>query len=209
MPVYEYRCTSCLEELELMRPISEADESADCPSCGSEAWKLVSGYACRIGTYVRPFEQPFREEERPFREELGLRLFGEAFREGNTLWPWPSDQPFGEEFDFRLSEEPFREESEEAPQYEPFWEEFVFWSPEEPSREELIEKPSVNETTVKEVKKAAEPARAAGHQLRVYQGQVAIPMESWLGMDLRWVLVAAAIIASVVISLIWILASVL
>jgi len=206
MPVYEYRCTSCLEELELMRPMSEADESANCPSCGSEAWKLVSGYACRIGTYVRPFDQPFREEEKPFREELGLRLFGEPLREGMALWPWPSDQPFGEEFDFRLSEEPFREASEEAPQDESFWEEFVSWSPEKPSREELTEKPSSSEITVKE---AAEPAKAAGHQLRVYQGQAAIPMESWPRLDLVWVLASAAIIASVVISLVWILAGVL
>ncbi len=205
MPVYEYRCTSCLEELELMRPMSEADESVNCPHCGSEAWKLVSGYACRIGTYVRPFEQPFREEERPFREELGLRLLGEPSREGMALWPWPSDQPFGEEFDFRLSEEPFREASEEAPQDESFWEELISWSPENPPRDELTEKPSSSETTVEE---AAEPARATDRQLRVYQGQAAIPMESWLGMDLRWVLVAAAIIASVVISLIWILATV-
>jgi len=59
------------------------------------------------------------------------------------------------------------------------------------------------------VKEAAEPARVARHQLQVYQGQAAIPMESWPRLDLVWVLASAAIIASVVISLIWILATVL
>lgn len=33
MPVYNYRCLSCEEEFELLRPISQMDLESECPDC--------------------------------------------------------------------------------------------------------------------------------------------------------------------------------
>ncbi|MCL6439621.1 MAG: zinc ribbon domain-containing protein, partial [Rubrobacteraceae bacterium] len=35
MALYEYRCAECEEHFDLMRPMSQADEPARCPECGS------------------------------------------------------------------------------------------------------------------------------------------------------------------------------
>ena len=34
MPMYEYRCSKCGEEFELLRTISERDDDSECPKCG-------------------------------------------------------------------------------------------------------------------------------------------------------------------------------
>jgi putative FmdB family regulatory protein len=35
MPYYEYRCSDCTSQFELMRSISQRDETAECPQCES------------------------------------------------------------------------------------------------------------------------------------------------------------------------------
>jgi|SaaInl4_150m_RNA_FD_contig_111_12641_length_5837_multi_4_in_0_out_0_6 putative FmdB family regulatory protein len=35
MPFYEYRCSDCLSQFELLRNITQRDNSAECPDCGS------------------------------------------------------------------------------------------------------------------------------------------------------------------------------
>ena len=62
MPIYEYSCPKCKTEFELRRPISEADKPAECPKCGSEAQKLISGFACKTGSYLQGAAKPFRKE---------------------------------------------------------------------------------------------------------------------------------------------------
>ena len=62
MPIYEYHCLKCQKEFELLRPLSQSNESVICPSCGGEGQKLVSGYAAKLGFYVRPSLSPFREK---------------------------------------------------------------------------------------------------------------------------------------------------
>ncbi len=62
MPIYEYRCTKCGTKFELMRPFSEADKATVCLKCGSEAQKLVSGFACKTGSYMQAAPKPFRSE---------------------------------------------------------------------------------------------------------------------------------------------------
>ena len=66
MPIYEYYCSKCQKEFELMRPISEASASAFCPSCGAEAEKLVSAAASKVATWLKPPERPFRQ--RPIKQ---------------------------------------------------------------------------------------------------------------------------------------------
>lgn len=61
MPIYEYHCTKCKTEFELIRPISEADKAAACPKCNSQAEKLVSGFGSKTGSYIQVPTKPFRK----------------------------------------------------------------------------------------------------------------------------------------------------
>jgi putative FmdB family regulatory protein len=62
MPVYEYFCPHCSRELEVLRPIRTASEYSDCPDCGGKAWRLLSGFGSRTGSYLQPSGMPFRGE---------------------------------------------------------------------------------------------------------------------------------------------------
>ena len=66
MPIYEYRCSNCGNIFEMMRPASEADSPARCPSCGKEeSQRLVSAFASKTGAYIRPASnQVLREPAR-------------------------------------------------------------------------------------------------------------------------------------------------
>ena len=60
MPIYEYRCDSCGEELEKLQRMSE-DKLVDCPACDEPALKrLVSAAAFRLkgsGWYETDFKK--------------------------------------------------------------------------------------------------------------------------------------------------------
>jgi putative FmdB family regulatory protein len=46
MALYEYRCSDCEEQFELMRSMSVADDPAECPECGgTESRRLISNFA--------------------------------------------------------------------------------------------------------------------------------------------------------------------
>ncbi len=46
MALYEYKCAECDERFDLMRPMSAADEAAECPACGSEeSRRVISNFA--------------------------------------------------------------------------------------------------------------------------------------------------------------------
>lgn len=62
MPVYEYFCPGCSRELEILRPIQSGGEYSDCPVCGGRAWRLVSGFGSKTGSYLQPSGMPFRAE---------------------------------------------------------------------------------------------------------------------------------------------------
>ena len=70
MAVYEYLCPECLSQFELMKPMSEADEPAICSKCGSEAHKLISGFASKTGDSMQPASEPF--SERTVVRDVGL-----------------------------------------------------------------------------------------------------------------------------------------
>lgn len=42
MPTYEYRCPECDCRFERTRPVSEASQDAECPSCGADARRAFS-----------------------------------------------------------------------------------------------------------------------------------------------------------------------
>jgi putative FmdB family regulatory protein len=45
MPIYEYRCPSCSETFERMRPMSQATEPVPCPRCQTASPRTVSRLA--------------------------------------------------------------------------------------------------------------------------------------------------------------------
>jgi putative FmdB family regulatory protein len=61
MAVYEYLCPKCRNAFELMRPTSEEEKPAKCPKCGSEAQKLVPGFAAKTGDSTQPAGEPSRQ----------------------------------------------------------------------------------------------------------------------------------------------------
>ena len=45
MPVYEYFCSKCKAKFELLRPISEAQNKASCPTCGNKSERIPSTFS--------------------------------------------------------------------------------------------------------------------------------------------------------------------
>ncbi len=46
MPIYEYRCQTCGQRFEKIRPMAEADKELECPECRSKKTeRLISGFA--------------------------------------------------------------------------------------------------------------------------------------------------------------------
>lgn len=44
MPIYEFQCPKCKTKFELLRPLSRAEEGAECPSCKSPAKRMLSTF---------------------------------------------------------------------------------------------------------------------------------------------------------------------
>ena len=43
MPFYEYRCSDCLLQFEILRSISQSDEMTECPQCqGTNSDRMIS-----------------------------------------------------------------------------------------------------------------------------------------------------------------------
>ena len=46
MALYEYKCAECGERFDLRRPMSAADDVAECPECGSStSRRVISNFA--------------------------------------------------------------------------------------------------------------------------------------------------------------------
>ncbi|MFC1942865.1 FmdB family zinc ribbon protein [Chloroflexota bacterium] len=46
MPIYEYLCSECKLNFELLRPLSQAGQEAECPHCHKSARCKMSTFAC-------------------------------------------------------------------------------------------------------------------------------------------------------------------
>ena len=46
MPIYEYVCPECNFKFEKLRPLSAADQDAECPACGKPSQRKLSTFAC-------------------------------------------------------------------------------------------------------------------------------------------------------------------
>ena len=63
MPVYEYKCPKCGTVYEETRKIDDRDKPFTCPKCKASAERIVSGFATKIGFYVRPSVKPKETEK--------------------------------------------------------------------------------------------------------------------------------------------------
>ena len=45
MPIYEYTCVTCHNRFDKRRSMSQMDEPAPCPDCGSESRRVLSVFA--------------------------------------------------------------------------------------------------------------------------------------------------------------------
>ncbi len=65
MPIYEYYCTKCGLDFELIRSVSHSDDPAPCSECGEPADRQLSNFAFRSNTFTAPkfkasLEKPMR-----------------------------------------------------------------------------------------------------------------------------------------------------
>lgn len=58
MPVYEYKCPKCGAVSEETRKVDDRDRPFTCPKCKVNAERVMSGFATKIGFYVRPSVKP-------------------------------------------------------------------------------------------------------------------------------------------------------
>ncbi len=47
MPIYEYRCPKCSTKFEMLRPISKAEDDAECPKCKQPSKRAISKFVSR------------------------------------------------------------------------------------------------------------------------------------------------------------------
>ncbi len=64
MATYEFRCKKCGEDFEEKRPMSQSSDPAQCPKCGGEGEKMISGFASTFGYGIKgPSKEPFRSQK--------------------------------------------------------------------------------------------------------------------------------------------------
>jgi putative FmdB family regulatory protein len=47
MPIYEYRCMDCRKKFDLLRPMSQSTEPAECPLCKGNARRIASTFMAK------------------------------------------------------------------------------------------------------------------------------------------------------------------
>ena len=61
MPIYEYTCTKCGKDFELMYSFNKSDKAAYCPKCKGKGKKLLSVFASTANSSIKvPDKEPFR-----------------------------------------------------------------------------------------------------------------------------------------------------
>ena len=65
MPIYEYRCSQCERDFEVIRSVSQSGKPAPCTECGTPAERLLSNFAFKSNTFTAPkfkasLEKPLR-----------------------------------------------------------------------------------------------------------------------------------------------------
>ncbi|PKB78730.1 MAG: hypothetical protein BZY88_17000 [SAR202 cluster bacterium Io17-Chloro-G9] len=70
MPIYEYYCSNCGGEYELLRPVSQATETAPCATCGEPGERQLSTFSFKSNSFTAPnlkhsTTKPLRSHDMP------------------------------------------------------------------------------------------------------------------------------------------------
>ena len=70
MPIYEYYCSKCDAEFELLRPVSNSAESAPCATCGQPCERQLSTFSFKSNSFTAPHlkhstTKPLRSHNKP------------------------------------------------------------------------------------------------------------------------------------------------
>lgn len=68
MPIYEYYCADCSLDFEIMRPVSQSSDPANCAKCGKPAERQLSNFSFKSNTFTSPkfkasLEKPMRNRD--------------------------------------------------------------------------------------------------------------------------------------------------
>ena len=68
MPIYEYYCVDCGVDYEVIRPVSQSSEPANCAACGKPGERQLSNFAFKSNTFTAPkfkasLEKPMRSRD--------------------------------------------------------------------------------------------------------------------------------------------------
>ena len=78
MPIYEYYCTGCKLEFEVLRPASKSQESAPCKTCGEPAQRQLSTFSFKSNTFTAPKLKPATKPMRSYHQETPAETPTEA-----------------------------------------------------------------------------------------------------------------------------------
>jgi len=76
MPIYEYYCTNCGQDFEMIRPVSQSGDPAPCGKCGNPGERQLSNFAFKSNTFTAPkfkasLEKPTRSRPQEPKPESG------------------------------------------------------------------------------------------------------------------------------------------
>ena len=76
MPIYEYYCTNCGQDFEMIRPVSQSGDPAPCGKCGNPGERQLSNFAFKSKTFTAPkfkasLEKPMRSRPQEPKPESG------------------------------------------------------------------------------------------------------------------------------------------
>ena len=68
MPIYEYYCSTCKQEFEALKSLSQADAPTDCKICGQQGERLLSTFSFKSNTFTAPKLKPATKPRRAHQE---------------------------------------------------------------------------------------------------------------------------------------------
>ena len=72
MPIYEYYCSTCKQEFEALKSLSQADEPANCKTCSEPGERLLSTFSFKSNTFTAPKLKPATKPRRAHEESQNI-----------------------------------------------------------------------------------------------------------------------------------------
>ena len=72
MPIYEYYCSTCKQEFEALKSLSQADGPANCKTCSAPGERLLSTFSFKSNTFTAPKLKPATKPRRAHEESENI-----------------------------------------------------------------------------------------------------------------------------------------